>query len=292
MLFQGRRIRIAMAAGAVLMGCSDGAPDRPAPPVDEGRVVTEALGGCQSTLHHAGMFTATAASSYDGSPCNSPKTRYYGWQGVNGIIYTPASFARMDPAQDHQNGWLGMVLNNSHAGMQIGWYRGTIGCGSTFMQSNDYHMYVELIPDTTDPSGCGVPGYRIIDLGALKPGEGIIYRINYHAASKAWLIYHHYNTLAFTVPATGYFAPTSGAAEVENEVVDNSGTANMAPSTFGSPLTPSNAELRLLAGSGAWVPWSDHIIQFTATHQESTGSHSASELVVSKKYSYLQTHGL
>jgi hypothetical protein len=124
---------------------------------------------------------------------------------------------------------------------------GNSGCSS--VSSTTPEIYVEL--DDPSRAGCGPNGeyYTILDAG-VTIGSGSTFRIQRNGT--CWDVFKNYNA-----PLGCYASPeTSGAADVEGEIYDNVGSANVLPTTtFGSGNPNTNQALRIhgAAGYQAWT---------------------------------------
>jgi hypothetical protein len=223
--------------------------------------------GCGSSYHYAGMYTSTVQGSWQNDQFSCGGDPFYnGWAGIDGLIGTPATNPTLDiAAGDHQSGWIGMVFGTG-GWIQIGWYRGNVGCNNTAgkhvsFTGTGYHLYLES-STTGDPVGAACVGYQIQDLSPLSLGGSVTYRIDREGS--CWVAYYNYNHQAGSFCGTSW--PSSGHAEMENELYATVGTSSKMPtSDFGSSNPDSNPALRLLSGTG-WVPWTANIIQHTSTH--------------------------
>jgi hypothetical protein len=210
-------------------------------------------GPCSTQYHYAGMFTAQTSviEHLQTSQCGPSGSGYFGWAGVDGQISTPSTNPPIDVNQDHQAGWIGVVFSNG-GWVQLGWYRGVIGCGSNRVQytGTGYHLYVESA--LSPPVAPACTGYSVHDYSPLSLGGAVTYLISYSAG--CWHIFYNYD---HEVPQVCGPA-SSGSVEVDNELYNLSGTAQMPRSDFGATDPNTNQALRLL-GAGGWVPWTSTI---------------------------------
>jgi hypothetical protein len=199
--------------------------------------------------HYALQFTAVSTTSNPHNGCGlSVEAVYHGWAGINGQIQTPTSVVSMSGA-DHAVGWIGMYWLAQDTWIQIGWYTGIVGIGTTtdcqpgicVRRSGSYGLYVEAQRGSD---------YSIYDFSHLAPGGRVTYRIERHQDPGCWSVYYNYNV--FAASFCGF--PSAGGAFVVNELYNPSGSSHMPRSEFGVASRGTNQTLRL-RGANGWVDW-------------------------------------
>jgi hypothetical protein len=222
--------------------------------------------GCE--YRWAGMFTARSATDERGQGACVTKVaeRYYGWAGIDGRLTTPSANVPLDPSQDHQLGWLGIGFSNG-GWVQIGWFRGVVGCGSSSISygGTGYHLYIEGASAAAPNQTSCPPNYFVHNYSPLSLGGTVTYLIS-HSGS-CWNVYYNYSFLAHQFCGSAW--PSSGAAEMENELLNNSGTASMPTAYFGNSNPNTNEALRI-RGAGGWEPWTPK--RATELHDTSSAS--------------------
>lgn len=223
-------------------------------------------GGQDCGYHYAGMITTTTnvGAEHWTTQCSGPQTTsnftpYYGWAGIEGQIQTPPTNTAIGALDaDHQAGWIGINFANG-GWIQIGWFRGTVGCDASHQVSysgTGYHMDIEVVNDANAAATC--VGYSIVNQSPLSLGGTVSYRIEY--TSGCWDVFYG---AAHPVHRCD-LQPISGFAEMENELYGGDDTV-MPSSDFGVASSSSASALRL-KGAGGWVPWTTTISHGTEEH--------------------------
>ena len=128
----------------------------------------------------------------------------------------------------------------TNAWLQTGWYSGA--GGECQVSGGNYRLYVEW----KRPG----EGAHCVDVSPLALGGSVIYRVQF-AGNGCWDAFYNYSTLAVEVCGM----PNSMVAEMNNELLNNSGGTTVMPrSVFGASDPNTNNALRLLGASG-YQPW-------------------------------------
>jgi hypothetical protein len=81
--------------------------------------------GHNSGTHYAGQVTSTTRVV---THSRGDIAQYYGWAGINGLMFTPSTNTPMDHAQTQDAlGWFGMYGSDKISWLEVGWYRGALG---------------------------------------------------------------------------------------------------------------------------------------------------------------------
>jgi hypothetical protein len=224
--------------------------------------------------HYGAVFTSRQSGAYH---CQTPPAPTTTWDGIVGVIGTPAGSISENINDSHVAAWIGVAFysgTQQTGWVQIGWSEGTngirgTGAGCSQKTQSKPTIYVEAEATSGGPSfNCNIGAsslYYFLDYSTPMPASYAVSFLVQYQGGGCWLL---------TAPAAGvsdslcHFGSgdTQGEAAAKLEIENTGVTSVTVPTTvFGAASTSAGA-LELHNPSVGWHIWDTTIT--SATYDE------------------------